>query len=143
MLQPMKTAFWKKWAENVKVLPSNLRKISFWEEIKHSTRKFTFLNVYVSWIERKKILISQLTAKLQENERKGGLQFQSAKSYLFVFIFKIAILKFSWYLQGIILIEAIHPHNLHHERDKFCHVQGGFSLVCYLLIDIRYLRRIF
>ena len=29
ILQPIKTAFWKKWAWNLKTLPSNLRKIAF------------------------------------------------------------------------------------------------------------------
>ena len=67
------------------------------------------------------------------------LQFQPAKSYLFVFIFKMLILTFSWYLQGIFLIGPILQHKSRHRWDKLCHIWGGFSLVRYLLIDKRYL----
>ena len=50
---------------------------------------------------------------------------------------------FYWYLQGILLMGPILQLKLHHMRDKFCHIWDGFSLVCYLLIDKRYLRMIY
>ena len=58
------------------------------------------------------------------------------------FMFKMLILMFYWYLQGILLMGPILQLKLHHMRDKFCHIWDGFSLVCYLLIDKRYLRMI-
>ena len=48
-------------------------------------------------------------------------------------MFKMVILMFSWYLQGIFMIGPIHQH-------KTLHVWDNFSLVCYLLIIKRYLR---
>ena len=95
----------------------------------------TFLNVYVSWIKRDKILIPQVRGKLQKNKQKDGLcyNFNQLKITFFVFMFKMVSLKFSWYLQGIFLIGPIHQH-------KTRHVWDGFSLVCYLLIGKRYLR---
>ena len=55
------------------------------------------------------------------------LQFQSAESYLLVFMIKMVILIFSWYLPGIFLIGPILQHKLHHVCDKFCHILDGFS----------------
>ena len=49
------------------------------------------------------------------------LQFQSAMSYIFVFMFKMVILIFFWHLQGYFLIGTISQHKLHHIWDKFCH----------------------
>ena len=75
MLQPMKTTFWEKWAENFKTLASALCKIAFWNKQKWTMRSrklgsqlegktktwfFTFLNVYVSWIEWYKTLSHSL-----------------------------------------------------------------------------------
>ena len=62
-------------------------------------------------------------------------------SYL-VFMFKMVMFMFSQYLHGIILIGPILQHKLCYVQDKFCHIWDSFSLVCYLLIDKRYLRMI-
>ena len=95
---------------------------------KNKTCFFTVLNCVFPESNETKFWSHRLWANCKKwTKRWFGLLLQSA------IMFKMVILMFSWYLQGIFMIRPIHQH-------KTLHVRDGFSLVCYLLINKRYLR---
>ena len=91
---------------------------------------FTFLNCVFPESNETKFWSHRLWANCKKwTKRWFELLLQSA------IMFKMVILMLSWYLHGIFLIGPIHQH-------KTLHLRDGFSLVCYLLINKRYLRTI-
>ena len=77
-----------------------------------------------------KITATGQTAK-KWTKRWFELQFQSAKSYFFVFMFKMVIFNVLLIFSKYFLFGQILQHKLHHIQEKFCHVLDGFSLVCF------------